>query len=40
MEIFLEGVGKAQALQQAQIDVRAAYPNPYYLGVFVDKWGW
>ena len=34
-ENLLEGVGKAQALQQAQIDVRAAYPNPYYWGAFV-----
>ncbi len=30
-----EGMGKAQALQQAQSDVRAQYPHPYYWAAFV-----
>jgi len=29
------GVGKAEALRQAQIEVRAEYPNPYYWSGFV-----
>jgi CHAT domain-containing protein len=29
------GLGKAEALRQAQIDVRAKYPNPYYWAGFV-----
>jgi tetratricopeptide (TPR) repeat protein/CHAT domain-containing protein len=29
------GMGKAQALQQAQIEMRAEYPNPYYWAGFV-----
>jgi tetratricopeptide (TPR) repeat protein len=29
------GMGKAAALRQAQIDVRAKYPNPYYWSGFV-----
>lgn len=29
------GMSKAQALQQAQFDVRAQYPNPYYWASFV-----
>jgi hypothetical protein len=29
------GMGKAQALQQAQRDVRAQYPHPYYWASFV-----
>jgi hypothetical protein len=29
------GMGKAQALQQAQREVRAKYPNPYYWAAFV-----
>jgi len=30
-----QGMGKARALQQAQIEVRAEYPNPYYWAAFV-----
>ncbi len=30
-----EGMGKAQALQQAQREVRAKYPHPYYWAAFV-----
>jgi len=30
-----EGMGKAEALRQAQMDVRAKYPNPYYWAAFV-----
>jgi hypothetical protein len=30
-----EGTGKAQALQQAQHEVRAQYPHPYYWAAFV-----
>ncbi len=30
-----EGMGKAQALQKAQKEVRAQYPNPYYWAAFV-----
>jgi CHAT domain-containing protein/tetratricopeptide (TPR) repeat protein len=30
-----EGMGKAEALRQAQLDVRAEYPNPYYWAGFV-----
>jgi hypothetical protein len=30
-----EGSGKAQALQQAQSDVRTQYPHPYYWSAFV-----
>jgi CHAT domain-containing protein len=29
------GMGKAAALRQAQLDVRADYPNPYYWAAFV-----
>ncbi len=29
------GMGKAEALRQAQLDTRAAYPNPYYWSAFV-----
>ena len=29
------GMGKAEALRQAQIDVRSEYPNPYYWAAFV-----
>lgn len=29
------GMGKAAALRQAQIDIRAEYPNPYYWAAFV-----
>ncbi len=29
------GMGKAEALRQAQIDVRAEYPHPYYWAAFV-----
>ena len=29
------GMGKAQALQQAQIEIRAQYPHPYYWAAFV-----
>ena len=29
------GMGKAQALRQAQLDVREKYPNPYYWSAFV-----
>jgi CHAT domain-containing protein/Tfp pilus assembly protein PilF len=29
------GVGKAEALRQAQLDVRVQYPNPYYWAGFV-----
>jgi tetratricopeptide (TPR) repeat protein len=30
-----EGMGKGEALQQAQLDVRAQYPHPYYWAAFV-----
>lgn len=30
-----EGMSKAESLQQAQIEVRAEYPNPYYWAAFV-----
>jgi hypothetical protein len=30
-----EGMGKAKALRQAQLDVRAEYPNPYFWSAFV-----
>lgn len=30
-----EGVGKAAALRQAQIEMREEYPNPYYWSAFV-----
>ncbi len=30
-----DGMGKAEALRQAQIEVREAYPNPYYWSGFV-----
>lgn len=30
-----EGLGKAEALRQAQLDVRTKYPNPYYWAGFV-----
>ncbi|MCP4406579.1 MAG: tetratricopeptide repeat protein [Gammaproteobacteria bacterium] len=30
-----DGVGKAEALRQAQIEVRTEYPNPYYWSGFV-----
>jgi CHAT domain-containing protein len=30
-----EGMGKAEALRQAQLDVRAEYPNPYFWSGFV-----
>jgi CHAT domain-containing protein len=30
-----EGTGKAEALRQAQIEVREEYPNPYYWSAFV-----
>jgi CHAT domain-containing protein len=30
-----EGTGKAEALRQAQIEVRDEYPNPYYWSAFV-----
>ncbi len=30
-----EGTGKAEALRQAQIEMRAEYPNPYYWSGFV-----
>ena len=30
-----DGVGKAQALRQAQLDVREEYPNPHYWAAFV-----
>lgn len=29
------GMGKAEALQQAQKDVREKYPHPYYWAAFV-----
>lgn len=29
------GLGKAEALRQAQLEVRAEYPNPYYWAAFV-----
>jgi CHAT domain-containing protein len=29
------GLGKAEALRQAQVDVRAEYPHPYYWAAFV-----
>ncbi len=30
-----EGMGKAQALRQAQVELRAKYPHPYYWAAFV-----
>jgi CHAT domain-containing protein len=30
-----EGMGKAEALRQAQLEVREEYPNPYYWSAFV-----
>jgi len=30
-----QGVGKAEALRQAQLDVREEYPHPYYWSAFV-----
>jgi CHAT domain-containing protein len=30
-----DGMGKAQALRQAQLEIRAEYPNPYYWAGFV-----
>jgi hypothetical protein len=30
-----EGTGKAEALRQAQIEMRDEYPNPYYWSAFV-----
>ena len=30
-----DGMGKAEALRQAQLDVREEYPNPYYWSAFV-----
>ncbi len=30
-----EGMGKAEALRQAQLEVREEYPNPYYWAAFV-----
>lgn len=30
-----DGMGKAKALRQAQIEVREEYPNPYYWAAFV-----
>ena len=29
------GMGKAEALRQAQLEVREEYPNPYYWSGFV-----
>ena len=33
------GMGKAEALRQAQIELREDYPNPYYWSAFVGM-GW
>jgi CHAT domain-containing protein len=32
---LMEGKGRAQALRQAQLAMRAKYPDPYYWGAFV-----
>ncbi|NER99300.1 MAG: CHAT domain-containing protein, partial [Symploca sp. SIO1B1] len=37
---LLSGIGKAEALRQAQIDVRKEYPHPYYWAAFVLTGDW